>query len=216
MNIIFHRGYVGIQPFQTMLQLPEQHRMFCIDQYIEDGRLLIPISEDALDLDELGDKGFVSNFYITSKRVHVQYLLWDSRGPSNLVVRKQTKEGDGVAPSAIHVPYDRAWIDSIVFSDTIEDMEYLRALVQADATLEQINQFCTEHPGFSPFVWILYADLHQKILKSKGIVRERHYQQPRTGPSKYLLSKQMMDAADMKKPTKPVRRRKPVQRSRKK
>lgn len=190
MNIIFHRGHVGFQEANFLLGGYANHAPFDIDNYIEDRLLMVPITEHELDLQELGDAGVISNSYLISSSITVQYLYWDVRGASVVTYHKSKDEARKVAPVYTREVIGSAFIQSSVLGRNAVTLEYLNGLVYADATFAQINQFCQELRigGGTPFIWFSHDELCARIEQSRNKKNLHRYRILRDGtePSEHL------------------------------
>lgn len=73
----------------------------------------------------------------------------------------------------------------------------MAALVHADATFEQINDFCVEFivGSIRPFIWTPIPVAQEMITRSKGRKSEFSFLTPRTGPSKYFMRQKSEEMA---------------------
>lgn len=190
MNILFHRGHVGFQESLVFIGNYANHAPFNIDNYIGGGLLLAPVSEDELDLQELGDEGFVANNYVVSNGINTRYLYWDVRGASVIMHFKSKNENKKIGSEYTREVISAPHIKSSVLGHRPDVLDYLIGLVYADATFKQIDQFCFDLriSGGRPFNWYPYEELHQRIKQSEGKLGSHQYRILRDGsePSEHL------------------------------
>jgi len=189
MNVIFHRGHIGFQPFAVNAVVSYSFTEPKIESFINDGMLYIPVSEHDLDQSDLGNKGTILSAYRLSSKIYHRWLQWDERGPADHLFQKSSTDPENSLPRYRRVPLSLTHSTAAVLTWDAIDSEYLAALVHADASLEQINDFCVEFliGSVRPFIWTQLSVVEEMIHLSKKRKSEYPFAIERFGPSKYFM-----------------------------
>lgn len=192
MIVIIHRGYLGFQPNAVTSDVTYSFAQPDLTQFIDDGLLVLPISHDDLNADELGNKGRILAGYKISNFVYYRYFHWTIKeGASDIIYTKLLSDKDESPPQyrkiALLNPYSR----SCVLAKNEIDAAYLTALVHADATIEQINDFAQEFiiGSARPFIWTPMDIVYQQIKLSESRKSNNANQifKVRNGRSRWLI-----------------------------
>jgi hypothetical protein len=188
MIVIFHRGHLGFQPNAVSSDVHYSFTSTSIDAFIADGLLYIPVSDDDLDAAELGTNGNIAGCYKVSSQLYSRYLHWDKTGPTDNIIQKSKRDAEGGMPQMRRIPLNLRHNTTAVLSANAIDAEYLTALVHADGTFDQINDFVQEYNIGSArrFIWTQISVVADLIRLSNEVKAEFPYQEVRFGPSKWL------------------------------
>lgn len=193
MIVIFHRGYLGYQP--NVVSSGESYSFTDpkLENFISNGMLRIPVSDDQLDFDHLGNKSQILSPYAVSNRIYFRWLQWDPSGIFDMIIQKDFSD-KSKNPQFRAIAIDDSNITSAVLAADVVDGNYLGALIHADAPFEVIDAFCFEWlvGSHKPFIWTPMIKVFDLVDKSRGTETIFPVTEIRTGPSKYIIKKETL------------------------